>query len=233
MLLSSLYGKKVLFAATAEHIGTVKGVVTDNCTYEPRFIYTDRHMFIPYRYVTRGKDILLSAHIGEKAYAEECLIFCPEAEIYSSKGRFIGKLKDLSLQSKRKTLITDKGNISLKRVGGASGDFIILLPHLKSGDPLPEGSERVTVEAVDPPTAAEAEEPVIGAAFSAKEEPVTQIEPAISGDYGYLIGKHTTKEVSDIGRSFVVMAGTLITEKLIQNARKAGKLAEIASKSGE
>lgn len=239
MLLSSIYGKDILLSATAEHIGKVKGIVLDSGTYEPGYIWTDGDMFIPYRQITRGKDILFSEHIGGRTYSGSGQIFAVGAEIYTAKGKFIGKLDDVALQSKRKSLLTEKGKISLKRVYRASGAYVILAPYQNRGLSLngaekPYGTaETEIVEAADTAVydgypAAEAAADTTGVVAA----PADSIMATI-GDYGYLIGKRTTKEVSDIGRSFVVMAGTLITERLIQNAKKAGKLAEIASKSSE
>ena len=49
--------------------------------------------------------------------------------------------------------------------------------------------------------------------------------------YDFLIGKRVSQEVSDISRSFVLMAGTIITERVIENARRAGKLSDLVNKS--
>ena len=69
MLLSSLSGMKVICVKNAEYLGILSGVVLDAETYVTKYIFTDTNMFVPFDDLIFGKDVLLSAHMGESAYA--------------------------------------------------------------------------------------------------------------------------------------------------------------------
>lgn len=278
MLLSSFFGKKVLTGGRAEFAGFVKGVVLDPETYVLRAIYTDKHMFIPWEEIVIGESILIAAHMRKEAFVLNGHMFSPGAEIYSAKGKFIGKLLDIELKSGRKTLITDAGGISVKRVAGASGEFVVLMKRLigatlgaggsaairkiegadnRESSPTGEtvfpdadmseasenkvgsgGDEGAKIEIVTPDSD---EKAYAGNGFYGANSgdnpvsPITRTESRFAEtfprEYSGLIGKCTTKELTDIQRSFVVVAGTVVTEKLLENARKAGKLAELVSKT--
>ena len=63
------------------------------------------------------------------------------------------------------------------------------------------------------------------------ELPYGNIYGEAPADYSFLLGRKLKYEVADISRSFVLMAGTLITDRVIANARKAGKIADLVTKS--
>lgn len=235
MLLSSLSGMKVICVKNAEYLGIFSGVVLDAETYVTKYIFTDTNMFVPFDDLIFGKDVLFSAHMGESAYAGTSLKISLGANLYSEKGKYLGKTDDLCFNSKRKYVLCENKKIAVNRIIAASGDYAILSAHGKKDRIYLTATEVQAIPA--PQSASSSDNPVepvnVAAEVQSENDTAVNVNPDDIGDYAYLIGKRTTKEVSDIGRSFVVMAGTLITDRLIQNAKKAGKLSEIASKSGE
>ena len=125
-------------------------------------------------------------------------------------GKYVGKVSDVTLGGKRKSVKTDAGNLSLKRIGASGKELVILAPAVKKSLPV-----------LAAPVENEIRSEVRGAF------------PAERNSYGFLLGKRVTREVSDIGRSFVLMAGTLITDGIIKNALKAGKIADLVATSAE
>lgn len=211
MQLSEIIGKRIVSITAAKDLGTVRGVHIDPATYEIKGISTDEDMrMLPLDSVYAVNDILTTADMSLSETNGKTLCMNIGASVYTSRGKYVGKVSDVTLGGKRKSVKTDAGNLSLKRIGASGKELVILAPAVKKSLPV---------------LAAPVENDI--------RSEVRGAFPAERNSYGFLLGKRVTREVSDIGRSFVLMAGTLITDGIIKNALKAGKIADLVATSAE
>lgn len=208
MLLSDIIGKEIVSIPAAKSLGRVTGVYIAPGAYEAAGICSDKDMhMLGMSAIYASKDILTTEHMSLDS-AEGMLPICIGAKVYGAAGKYLGEVTDVYITSKRRLIKTDSGNISLSRVASASAEYVILSPSVRKKT------------ALLPSPAAETE--II--------EPVKE-NTALDNDYGFLVGKRITREVSDIGRSFVLVAGTMITDRIVKNALKAGKIADLVATS--
>lgn len=223
MLLSEIRNKKMVSLRDAGVLGSVGGVYIDRDSYRVKYIFTNENttVYAPEK-IYAHKDILTVLDPnGEPAErAAGMLALTIGTAIYGVGGGYTGRVTDVEINSRRKTpvLLTDGKPVKLKHVVASSADAIIINP---TGKPLL------------PP----AEKPARKALTGTVITPEIPTETAYSGmseapsDYSFLLGRKLKYEVADISRSFVLMAGTLITDRVIANARKAGKIADLVTKS--
>lgn len=211
MQLSEIIGKRIVSIKTAKDLGTVRGVHIDPATYEIAGISTDEDMrMLPFDSVYAVNDILTTADTSLTEISGNTLCMHIGASVYTARGKYVGKVLDFIYGGKRRIVKTDAGNLSLKRIGASGKDFVMLAPAVKKSVPA-----------------------LIAPAENGIRSEVRGAYPAENNSYGFLLGKRVTREVSDIGRSFVLMAGTLITDGIIKNALKAGKIADLVATSAE
>lgn len=224
MLLSEIRNKKLVSLSTAEVLGTVGGVYIDRSTYRVRYIFTegDTRIYAPER-IYAHKDILTVFDASDEPLerAAGMLRYAVGVDVYGVNGEYLGKTKDISVDQRRKTPVftTDSKIYRLRHVVSASQDAIIVNP---TGKLLLPKAEKTAVKAL--------EGTVMTPAIST-ELPYGNIYGEAPADYSFLLGRKLKYEVADISRSFVLMAGTLITDRVIANARKAGKIADLVTKS--
>jgi len=52
-------------------------------------------------------------------------------------------------------------------------------------------------------------------------------------DYNFLLGRRVERDVVDLTRTFLIRAGTIINERTIVNAQRAGKLVDLTINSSK
>lgn len=223
MLLSEICDKKLISLSDAKLLGSVGGVYVDRDTYRVKYIFTNENtiLYAPEK-IYAHKDILTVFDAnGEPAErAAGMLALTIGTAIYGVSGECAGIFRDIEITARRKSpvLLTDSKSVRLKHVVASSKDAIIINP---TGKPLL------------PPIEAPRRKALTGTIIT----PEIPTETAYAGiseapaDYSFLLGRKLKYEVADISRSFVLMAGTLITDRVIANARKAGKIADLVTKS--
>lgn len=223
MLLSEIRNKKMVSLRNAEVLGSVSGVYIDRDSYRVKYIFTNENtaVYAPEK-IYAHKDILtvLDACGEPPERAAGMLAFTIGTAIYGVSGEYAGIVKDVEIDSRRKTpvLLTDGKPVKLKHVVASSADAVIINPTGKLLLPPTEKSSRKVLTG----TVITPEIPTETAHAGISEAP---------SDYSFLLGRKLKYEVADISRSFVLMAGTLITDRVIANARKAGKIADLVTKS--
>lgn len=210
MQLSEIFGKSIVSIGSAKTLGVVKGVYIDPETYSVAGISTDEDMYmLPWDSIYAVNDILTTADTGLTSAKGTYIHINIGAYVYTARGKAAGKVEDVFVNSKRKSVKTDAGSLSLKKIGAASGNTVILSAAAKK--PLPAARLLPALDGFVPGKASVSDK----------------------NGYGFLVGKKVAREVSDIGRSFVLMAGTIITDNIVKNALKAGKIADLVATSSD
>ena len=217
MLLSEVKNKKILNLSNAKIIGEIDGVVVDKqsakiiglSTRENIGILATANIFSVSDLICVLNDDCITAHTFNDSF-----VLNERASVYNVNGEHVGSGIDIDLNSRKKEcrIICNNTEYKLKTIVSSSDDIIVINPTYRALYKQERKPERAIYELNPPPTD-------------------TTNEAPITSDYNYLIGRKVKSEVSDIGRSFVLMAGTLITDRIIQNARKAGKISELINKS--
>ena len=217
MLLSEVNNKKVLSLSSAKILGAVDGVAIDKNSQkiigltisENIGILALTDVFEIGDVISVINDDAISAHMPDYSY-----VLKATASVYNVVGNLLGSGIDVELNGRKKELrfSVDGTDYKAKTIISASDDIIIVNPTYRALYKQEKKPERPVFE-LPPPSI------------------VNPNEVAPTNDYDYLIGRKVKSEVSDIGRSFVLMAGTLITDRIIQNARRAGKISELINKS--
>ena len=223
MLLSEFLGKRVIVLDNASELGTIVGAYVHKYTYARSHLVLDNGKQIKIDDVFSLDEVVtILTQSNETIPLEEYHEITVNQEVILVSGKRLGKVKDIALNGKKKdnVLIADKGNVKLKSLVSCSNNIIIANPTYRI-------------------LKARVKEPLGGVlALNGKQEDsaVNSVEkefftPTTTPSYDFLIGKKVNSEVSDINRSFVLMAGTIITEKVISNAIRAGKLTDLVNKS--
>ncbi len=215
MLLNELIGKRVISLLDAKELGIITGAYVHKSTYEATHICLNTNLPVAIKNIF-ALDEVVTITDNEQVFDEnEYLKILAQQEVITVSGTSLGKVRDLSLLGKKskKELVCDTATVKLKTIVAVSDNIITVNP-----------TYRVLVKKIREP-----KNEIF--ALSGTTNVRNYEEPMNAPKYDFLIGKKVKSEVSDISRSFVLMAGTLITERVIQNARRAGKLSELVNKS--
>lgn len=219
MLLSELIGKRVINVNSATCEGIITGAYVHKTTHDCTYICLDNNVCISRDELFSVDEVITVLNSpSNDVNLENYYKITATQEVILVSGKRLGRVKDLVIsgRGKKGELTLDKGVIKLKSILNASDNIITANP-----------TYRVLNKAKEEP-----KHEIFALEGKTDYEVIIPEEiPSSTGSYDFLIGKKVKSEVSDINRSFVLMAGTLITERVIQNARRAGKLSDLVNKS--
>lgn len=213
MLLSSISEKTAVSVRTAERLGKPVGVLLSPTNR--KYVITDSmHIFALDNMFANG-DIITVASV--EAEMPRGLKINLGDEIYTVHGKRVGISKDVNMRGSGIVIYTDDRKIRGEKIVASADGIILINP--KNRQPkvtisLPEPKDIIT-------------SPQGSLLISEVSAEPLKTETSDPADYSFMIGKRLKNEVADITRSFVLMAGTIITDRVIQNARRAGKLTDL------
>lgn len=223
MLLSEIVNKRVIVLNDAIELGCVEGAYVHMHNLEhPYLLLSDGKIVNVDELFSIGEVITVLNYTPQTLNLDEYLKINVNQEVILVSGNSQGKVVDLALKGNKLKgyLATEKGKIKLKCIVSSSPNLIVANP-----------TYRILKNRVKEPKNA-----ILGVsgvlAPSGKETvDIPLLQQSNTPSYDFLIGKKVKSEVSDINHSFVLMAGTIITEKIISNAIRAGKLTDLVNKS--
>lgn len=219
MLLSEIVGKRMVSLEDAQELGYVEGAYVHMSTLSPRFLALDSGKVVSVEKIfSVGEVITTLEYENESIPLNEYFKITIRQEVILVSGERIGKVKDMLIlgRGKNSELECDKGKIKLKSITSISENIIVANP---------------TYRVLKLKTKAPKNELLQLNASTLERNDLGDGDILTPPSYDFLIGKKVNSEVSDINRSFVLMAGTIITKKVIGNAIKAGKLTDLVNKS--
>lgn len=209
MLLSSITAKDIVLLDSAEYIGKPVGIILNTGSPVGKYpIITDAMRIFTYDDMFANDDII-TVNSALNSIPHGTIIKLGD-KLYSVQGKYAGICKDIHMQKSGARIITENAKIPCSKIVASSDGLILYNPKYRAPKvvvELPEAGLTTLPATID--TA------------------ITEVAEPKDSDYAFMLGKRLKNEVSDIGRSFVLMAGTIITERVIQNARRAGKLTDL------
>lgn len=258
MNLSDIYGKKVISLTNATVYGTVFGVHIDKNTYVPAYISLsdDGNYILPVKDMYGSGDVVST--FAEPRYAsqdelESTIYLAYGAETFDAKGKFLGNLTDYTFDcnKKNKRISTQEISLHPKKLIAANRTLVFntgrQLPPKKRVAEATETDELTPTETIpDAAVISEPSEPQPEEKTSentAREQPETP-KPAFFSErpntatispetlnFDFLLGRTTKRNISDLNGLLLIPIGTIISRHIIENARKNGKLSELAISS--
>ncbi len=216
MYLSELIGKRVISIKTATVVGIIIGAYVDKYNFESNSLILDSQKTLNLDDLYEVGEVVTTYEEKENLLdLENYIKITTMQEVVTVSGERLGKVKDLQLgkRNKKGEIESDLSTFKAKSIVSFSDNIIIINPtYRKLNKTIKAPVNNLLL--------------VEGSSDNIYEN--KKLSPT---SYDFLIGKKVKAEVSDINRSFVLMAGTLITERVIENARRAGKLSELVSRS--
>lgn len=255
MLYSQIKGKNVYTIEGAEVLGEISGVYIDRNTYTVKYLLLSnaQKRILPFNDVFSAGDAVLvrsSQCLLDEDIAADCIFFDIDVSVYDVDGNYLGDAGELDLDLKydsREFWVNDV-NIKLKTIVSSSAQVIIVNPKYKALKPrvkqpkqIKEQTETDTVKEnapveTEPQSAPQNNAPYIEINLpeekgSSQNETTVKEEPRAANDYSFLLGRKVFRDIQDIGRTFIIYAGTVIDETAVEKAKKAGKLVELTINS--
>lgn len=215
MYLSELMGKRVINVKSALEEGTIIGAYVDRISYEANVLILDSLKALRLEDIYEVGEVVTTIEDNfETMDLNDYIPITTQKEVITVSGVRLGKVKDILLgkKGKRGEITADLSTFKVKHIVATSNNIITINPTYRKLEK-------------------ETKEPIQEVLLMEAPSHLTVENKAQLPSYDFLIGKKVKSEVSDINRSFVLMAGTLITERVIENARRAGKLSELVSRS--
>ncbi len=207
MLLSSISEKIAVSVTTAERLGKPVGVLVSPTRKRNYVITDDMHIFALDDMFANADIITVNAVEPETPQGLKLNL---GDEVYTVHGKRMGICKDVNIGKNGIVLHTDDRKIRAEKIVASRDGIILINPKIRQ--------PKVTISLPEPQTTL----------FLPQEiQDTAKPEAVVPSDYSFMIGKRLKNEVADITRSFVLMAGTIITDRVIQNARRAGKLTDL------
>lgn len=228
MKLSTWRTRPFLNPLTAESLGDVSGFYV-NTAGKVRYLYADGKAYSVKKLIAE-KDAVLTVNDAETP--ERCILIHRDAKIYDTYGNAKGVLEDWDSESDIHLSSTGE---PLVRIVAGSKDYLIINPDKRvlkrrttsSAAPKPK---TVTPKITPIPFAQNIriEERETKASAPLIQEPTVETKPV---DYSFLIGRRLDRDVTDLTRTFFLPAGTVITPTIINLAKRAGKIVDLAAGS--
>ena len=215
MYLSELVGKRVINVKSASEEGIIIGAYVDRISYEANVLILDSLKALRLEDIYEVGEVVTTVEDNfESIDLNDYIAITTQKEVITVSGIRLGKVKDILLgkRGKRGEITADLSTFKAKHIVATSNNIITINPTYRKLEK-------------------ETKEPIQEVLLMEAPSRATVENKAPLPSYDFLIGKKVKSEVSDINRSFVLMAGTLITERVIENARRAGKLSELVSRS--
>lgn len=215
MLFKDIYKKEVIIIENGESLGVITHVYVDK-NYEIAYLSTPTHAFKVADMFAYKDVVLLSKNVVliDISTIADMHLLTLEAKVYDTKGAYLGMVNDLTIscRKKEKSFFVGESEYKLKHIVSSNLSTIILNPTLKAL-PSEKAKKNIIMEEISLPLS-----------FNAKAERVIP-------DYSFLIGRKVSSEISDLHRNFVIKRGTVITEKILASAKRAGKIVDLVMKS--
>lgn len=251
MLYGEIENKVIVALDTACALGRVTGAYIDSDTYRADYIRTsnsDMPILALADMYSYGDviTVLSDKKMQSEDVCKDMLLYKNGLTVSDVDGNVLGISNELPLSGgkRNRVFFADDKRIQLRSVVSAGKDFIIVNPRYKKigeKEELPKKAELIS----DKPAATEVAIPL----SAMPTETVGDINfdsvrggnsrPAVyrkeermpENDYNFLIGKHVKRDLTDLTRTFLIKSGTVINERVIEYAKKAGKLIELTVNS--
>lgn len=243
MYLSDLYGKRVISLNTAAVFGTVFGVHINKTTYAPEYLSLspDGNVILATADMYGCGDVV-STFAEPRALSDGdrkiTFYLAFGAEAYDAKGKFLGNVTDYTFSGNKrsKRIVTNDIKLHPSKLIAADGVLVF-----NTGRQLPPKKNAAAPEA-EP--VAEIPSPYEPEVYSAPAETVPEPQPQFFSErpntatispetlnFDFLLGRTTKRNISDLNGLLLIPIGTIISRHIIENARKNGKLSELAISS--
>lgn len=254
MNLSDIYGKKVISLKNATVFGTVFGVHIDKNTFAPAYISLsdDGNYILPVKDMYGSGDVVSTFAEPRSATDElgNTVYLAYGAETFDAKGKFLGNLTDYTFDcnKKNKRISTDSISLHPKKLIAANRTLVFntgrQLPPKKTlsetdatADKSETAEAAATSETIEPVSVdnssenAPAAQPETPKPTFYSERPNTATISPETLNFDFLLGRTTKRNISDLNGLLLIPIGTIISRHIIENARKNGKLSELAISS--
>lgn len=227
MKLSTWRTRPFLNPLTAESLGEVSGFYV-NSAGKVRYLYADGKAYSVKKLIAE-KDAVLC--VSEAETPERCFLVHRDAKIFDTFGNAKGVLEDWD--SEEETHLSSTGEPLVRIVAGTT-DYLIINPDkrvLKRRTPSANPKPKQALPQITPMPFAQnirIEERETRASAPLIQEPMVEAKPV---DYSFLIGRRLDRDVTDLTRTFFLPAGTVITPTIINLAKRAGKIVDLAAGS--
>ncbi len=229
----------VISISTARELGVVKGVYIEKATKSPFYLgieKEDTEKVLKIKDVFCHNDIITVLKDDMVESLEEAQRFAfvdIGAEIYDVKAFRIGVLTDIKLTptSPNACLISKEYAVKMHKIVGLQSRIIIVntqRKQLKKRLPspqtmvLPKAEEQLALAASQ--SSVTPNEPIVHQAFSSPKEKVIS-------NYNFLLGRRVLRDIVGINQELLVRKDTIITPRLIAQAKQIGKLIDLSLNS--
>jgi sporulation protein YlmC with PRC-barrel domain len=236
MLYSNIKNKVIVSISTANELGTVKGVYIDKAAKAPAYLGVeigDEKKALKIKDVFCYSDIITvmdDEAITLPDNSENYVFIDTAAKIYDVKAFYIGELTDIRLTpvSYNACLVSKDSFIKMQKIVGIQSGIIIVNTQKKqlrrrwaaTAPKLPKAQEP---PAIPPPVSAPETEPEQTYAEPPKE--------TVISNYNFLMGRRVLRDIVGINQELLIKKDTIITPKLIEEAKQMGKLVDLTLNS--
>lgn len=250
MIFDEIYGKNVIALDTASLLGTVDGIYLDKKTFATRGIsLTGSRALCADDIVGKDDLITVTSEDALKPAPEDCLKISIGQKALTRSGKELGQISGIVFG--RKYVKLELGEVALApyKITAASAMYIVV--NLRAARPSlsPEEQEETFEDTVKAQEESQ-DEGLSDIAEPQQTKPSAQFEEFVvtagaplryqpsaygnaSPDYSFLLGRRVEREISDLTRTFTIAVGTIITEQVLFNARRAGKIVDLAINSAK
>ncbi|MDD3947549.1 MAG: hypothetical protein PHI19_06890 [Clostridia bacterium] len=254
MIFDDFYAKKVIALDSACELGAVDGVyIDDNDFVFAGLCVTGKESFILDIADIAGKDnyITVCDKDALKPIEESLIKVSLGQKVLTRAGRELGTVRDIVIGRKYIKLMLEEESLAPYKISAASNDYLIV--NLRAAKPticadVTEDESKETELAYSEPDKdifedfhissgddatpkAQFEEFVVTAA--APLHYPSDSETTSAPDYSFLLGRKVEREISDLTRTFSIAVGTIITDKVLAHAKRAGKIVDLAINSSK
>ncbi len=238
MLYSNIKNKMVVSISTANELGVVKGVYIEKATKSPIYLGVNGENGIN---VLKIKDVfcyndiitvLRDEMVAPLQEAEQYILIDIGAEIYDVKAFRIGALSDIKLTptSPNACLISQDCAVKMLKIVGLQSKLIMVNTQRKQLQKRLSAPQTMVLQKAEEPLALSASQPENIAPPTAYQDSNTPKERVIS-NYNFLLGRRVLRDIVGINQELLVRKDTIITPRLIAQAKQIGKLIDLSLNS--
>lgn len=257
MNFDGIYTKKVICLDTACEAGTAVGLYIDGATYDCWGIAVEGSQnFILAAQDIAGKDgyITIDSMSCLRQPEGALLKTAVGQRVLNRNGKELGSITDIVCGRKNIKIMLGEEGFAPYKIVAASDNYLVV--NMRAAKPSVYASAETDIEA--PETAyTEAEiaasmqnpssdqfekpyqsnhgKPLYDELYVSTPQPAQSYYQTGSGtpDYSFLLGRKVEREITDLTRTFYIAVGTIITEQILSNAKRAGKIADLAINSSK
>lgn len=239
MLYSNIKNKMVVSISTANELGGVKGVYIEKATKSPVYLGVDGESGIG---VLKIKDVfcyndiitvLRDEAVAPLQEAEQYTLIDIGAEIYDVKAFRIGALSDIKLTptSPNACLISQDCAVKMQKIVGLQSKLILVNTQRKQLQKRLSAPQTMVLQKAEEPLALSSSQPEISASFPTAYQDSNAPKERVISNYNFLLGRRVLRDIVGINQELLVRKDTIITPRLIAQAKQIGKLIDLSLNS--